>query len=391
MDPDLWPETGTPDRTPSRGPTSGILPSRRNALEAIRVAIARGNGPVVLSGEPGVGKSLIRRKLQDARKLGGAWITVEVAPRSSVRDFYGLMTRELRVDVVGFGRPELADFLAERSLDSERWHLAVEEAHNLDGEILEEVRLLSNRLGEPDGFSGLLLVGQTRLSSRMQTRAWSGLKARLAGHVHLGRIDADEVGFLLSSLDSRRVWPPELIDRIHLMSNGRPASVLELGRQIGARLDVSPEKVRSNEIAPPSPGPRPRTGPLVGPAKPPIRVEDGLIEVGWQPDAASDLATSEEYGERAEDEGAPSDTEPEDEVEERINDHYAALQAWHEWATNQGRVPDMEGDHPAAPTEIKESVGSALEETPRVWADEEHHFAPFGRLFTRLAQENEAD
>ena len=82
-----------------------------------------------------------------------------------------------------------------------------------------------------------------------------------------------------------------------------------------------------------------------------------------------------------------------DAEEERIDDHYAALQAWHEWATNQGRHPEIApvDEAPAAVPAPRSEVRSPLEGSAKVWADEEHGFSPFGRLFTRLPQENEAE
>ena len=35
--------------------------------------------------------------------------------------------------------------------------------------------------------------------------------------------------------------------------------------------------------------------------------------------------------------------------------------------------------------------GSPLAASPNVWADDEHGFAPFGRLFARQPQGNEAE
>jgi general secretion pathway protein A len=128
-----------------------------------------------------------------------------------------------------------------------------------------------------------------------------------------------------------------------------------------------------------------RNAPLMGPAKPPIRVEEGLIEVGWSPEAESTP------GEVEDPLPAPAPA-LNGHGEQRIDDPYAALQAWHEWATNQGRHPALE---PAAPPEVpplrrdEEALTTAA--PARVWADEEHGFAPFGRLFTRVPQENEAE
>jgi hypothetical protein len=391
MDLDLSLENGIADPSRPANPELDLLPSRRDARAGIRTALARSKGPVVLTGDPGVGKTTIRRALEAECPPSHRWVVIEVTPGSTSRNFYRSIARSLRVEPVGFERPELLEFLAERQMDAERWTLAIEEAHNLDAELLEEVRVLSNHLGEPDGPEAILLVGQTRLAYRLEERVSAGLRARLAGHVHLRRLDADDVGTLLRSLNPEIEWPVALVDRIHLVSGGLPSHVIELARRferLPLTTNLPAETVRPTMVESESKW----SGPLVGPAKPPIRVEEGLIEVGWQPETTS--GTTEQVEDSEVDDGDDYDTRharPDDGAAERINDHYAALQAWHEWATNQGRHPDHAPEPPPFPRPPAELVPPALAANPLVWADEEHGYAPYGRLFTRLGQENEAD
>jgi type II secretory pathway predicted ATPase ExeA len=354
-------------------PDPAPLPSRRAAREAIREALARGRGPVALTGEPGVGKTALWRGLEASRKAGEAWAAVEATPGGGRRELYRLIARETRVDPAWFGRPELLDLLAARSLDGERWTLVVDEAQNLDADALEEVRVLSNRLGMPDGFAAILLVGQTPLARRLLHRSGFALASRLSVHVHLRPLDADEVGLLLGAVAPGGDWSEEVVDRIHHATGGRPGLVVERA----ARVDVRP----SLAVEPPRVAPA-REAPLVGPARPPIRVEDGLIEVGWpaepepEPATASATAEAEEVGPAEESAGRPDGP---------INDHYAALQAWQEWATNQGRHPEVAAE--AKRPDVRPMPAA----NPNVWADEEHGFSPFGRLFSRLPQEHESD
>jgi type II secretory pathway predicted ATPase ExeA len=391
MDLDLSLENGIADPSRPATPELDLLPSRRDALAVIRTALAHSKGPVVLTGDPGVGKTTIRRALEAECPPSHRWVVIEVTPGSTSRNFYRSIARSLRVEPVGFERPELLEFLAERQMDAERWTLAIEEAQNLDAALLEEVRVLSNRLGEPDGPEAILLVGQTRLAYRLEERASAGLRARLAGHVHLRRLDADDVGTLLRSLNPQIEWPVALVDRIHLVSAGLPSQVIELARRferLPLTTNLPAEPARPTMVESESKW----SGPLVGPAKPPIRVEEGLIEVGWQPETAS--GTTEQVDDSEVDDGDDNDTRharPDDGAAERISDHYAALQAWHEWATNQGRHPDLAPEARTFPGPPAELVPPALAANPLVWADEEHGYAPYGRLFTRLGQENEAD
>jgi hypothetical protein len=142
----------------------------------------------------------------------------------------------------------------------------------------------------------------------------------------------------------------------------------------------------------------PNTSALV-PSKPPIRMEDGLVEVGWD----GDLET--EFPDPAETTIA-GETGPVRESsfdEELIDDPYAALQAWSEWTGVQERSQErgraVEGTvarrsvepvpfSPEAP--MPESAGSPevapATVPPGVRAEAQHDFAPYSQLFSRLRQ-----
>ncbi len=379
-----------------------LLPTRKFARDALVAALRSGRGPVLLTGDSGVGKTMLRRLLQTARKAFESWAVVEIAPRTHPDGFYRLLARELRVSILPFDRAELLDFLSERSLDSGRSTLAIEEAHNLDAETLEEVRILADRLGEPDGFAAILLVGHTSLAYRLADARTGGFASRLAAHVHLRPVDADEASQLLGTVDPGRSWPAELVDRIHLASRGRPARLLDFARSLGTAASMDdqgtaavdlPSEDRGGLRDRPAASDRPWDETLVGPARPPIRVEDGLIEVGWQPELGD-----EAMGSASEDGTIPTGGDPSSfaghEGEEPIDDHYAALQAWQEWAKNQGRLPGMEPPIAAvaAPSAGDLDAGvSPMSSNRNLRAEEEQAFAPFGRLFTRLSQEKEPE
>src|SRR5690606_14666853 len=73
--------------------------------------------------------------------------------------------------------------------------------------------------------------------------------------------------------------------------------------------------------------------PLI-PSRPPLREEEGMIEVGWSGSLEAEIRLSETLEDPASREGF-AQTAPLG--EETVEDHYAALQAWTEWARNRGR------------------------------------------------------
>ncbi|HEX8201244.1 MAG TPA: type II secretory pathway protein ExeA, partial [Isosphaeraceae bacterium] len=128
----------------------------------------------------------------------------------------------------------------------------------------------------------------------------------------------------------------------------------------------------------PTPSPAAAEAPQFVPSRPPLRVEDGLIEVGWEPQAEP---ASEPLDPDPATEGGDGSPEP-------IDDHYAALQAWNEWAQNQGR-------HPAPASPDAEPAGPNSRPAPAlgqyVWAEGQQGFAPYSQLFSRLSRAKDAD
>jgi general secretion pathway protein A len=203
-----------------------------------------------------------------------------------------------------------------------------------------------------------------------------------------------------SDRDERRVALAQR--RLHTAGPNRPAE---------PRVFDDIEPVSDPGAATEGVGPARIDAPSLVPTRPPIRDEDGLVEVGWEGDLESDLVPAGGSS------PAPglSPTDDASFNEELIEDRYAALQAWAEWTRNQGRSA---GENPASqsvpagrPPEDSsraEETGGALLTTaldaaaPRdrasaadapaalpqasVRAESQHEFAPYSHLFSRIRQ-----
>ena len=366
-----------------------VLPSRVAALELCRAALgAEDPGPVLLTGEAGSGKTWLWNRLAADRAGGLPWLAVDLAPASEPADLHLALGLALGLTESGRTREGVAEALAEADDDGRRWGLVVDEAQNASAEVLEELRLLSNRLGRPGGFAALLMVGQTRIVRRLGTIPLAAVAARIAARAHLRPIDADEALDLLAHRFPGRTWGMAEVDHLHREAGGNPRRLIRLAAPIAGRS--RPLAAPAARPALPVSGPAPAIVPAssrLGTARPPLRVEDGLIEVGWDgPDPGADPEADPASA------SAPSDTAPAAVAEavepagedEAIHDHYAALQAWNEWARNQGRQPAAVAgppEPPAGSTDVEAPAGD-----PHVWADEQHGFAPYSQLFSRIKQ-----
>ena len=141
--------------------------------------------------------------------------------------------------------------------------------------------------------------------------------------------------------------------------------------------------------------------PSLIPARPPIRLEDGLVEVGWEGDLEAELTRPEPAPgvppAAHEPAGMAEPTAVAEPQEQRVEDRYAALQAWAEWSRNRERpspepqpagafdeVPADEGADQEPALGADSPMASSLASSGSVRAEPPHDFAPYSQLFSRL-------
>lgn len=405
-------------------PAGFTLPSRAAALNTLLPALRSQLGLVVVTGEAGVGKSWLGERLRAEVPAHWNGAAIDPSPANSAVEFYRLVGHALGLstaDDLGSLRLALADFLKESSAEGRAWVLTIDEAHGLTLEVLEEIRLLSNRLGRPDGFAGLILLGQTSLARRLASRALASLAARIAARAHLRALDIEETESLVAQVAPTLAARSETLEFLHREVGGNPKRLLNAARL--PRLTTPPTR----PSAPPFEAPPGRTtlpleepesasapaaatepptvphweSPVLGEGKPPLRIEEGLIEVGWEPDSeladpALDASLDSDSDSDPALDSAEASLAPQD--DEAIQDRYAALQAWNEWARNQGRTPTGALDAPVEPRtdgsntlgdEVREDFTESSPIPPGVWADGQQSFAPYSQLFSRLKPRRE--
>ncbi len=389
-----------------------VPPSRESVLDLAMAAL--GLGPILVTGDAGIGKSWFVERLFGLAPTS-RWLSIDLTPADGPIDLYRHIARALGL---GSGEPrppsriDVADALADRSVDGHRHSLVIDEAHNLGPDVWEEVRVLANRLGRADGFANLILVGQTALVRRFSTRALAAIEARLAAHLHIRPIDVSEAREWLTRKHPGLDWSTEEVEAIHRDSGGNPSRLIRRSASISARLASIPvlaprpeprgslpipKKSDIDDFGPAAmiPGSSPSPSPLTGADRPPLLVEENAIEVGWSPeDQGSSGFEEDDRVEAGSQDGAALPSERSDQA---IHDHYAALQAWREWADNQDKPSNpSKSDRDladeideAAEAEAAEAAEAGSSDRASVRVEGYQHFAPFGQLFTRMAQVRE--
>lgn len=396
MERDGTPAQGNSTISDIRAPLAP-LPSRASALAACRPALTL--GPVLVTGEAGSGKTWFAGQLAADGDFDWRWITVDIAPRGRPVEFLAAVAHAIGLPPTRDARFAIHDYLAESAKDGRRWGLTIDEAHLASPEILDEIRLLANRQGQPDGFDAIVIIAQTAMARRLATPALASLAVRLASHIHLRPLRLDETRLFLSELEGASELAEAEIERLHRDSGGNARRLLWQATawiRAGAPAESRPAFATRprDPIEPPVVREPIAPAPLLV-SKPPLRMEDGMIEVGW--DAESDGRES-----RDAESGVTASALAGLPAEQAVDDHYAALQAWNEWASNQGRKPTVaassvelaeRGAEIIPPPSLADTVGteSPLEDHPQVWAEGQQTFAPYSQLFSRARQAKDSE
>jgi type II secretory pathway predicted ATPase ExeA len=412
-----------------------VVFSRRRALERLRGALCDGEiGPVLITGEAGSGKTWLAHRFAGQLPTGWRALRVELGAALNALEFLRLIGHSLGVSVgnrLGAARLRSEAALNDEAAEGRRWLLVIDEAHRGSPSVWDEIQAIVNRQGRTEGFGAVFIVGRTALARALSTTTSGGFALGLLAHLHLLPLDLDEARDLLGG---EKIADEGILEELHRDAQGNAALLLRLARSrselwqpipaaaphhlarpAADALERSPSAVvkrpdvRENEVEPVS---QPETRqslerpsrvvrpPLI-PTKPPLRIEEGLVEVGWDGDLTTEV---DEGGD--DDESASSETIALDEQsynEELIEDRYAALQARAEQTRNLGRPAELAEDSDVAlaqkarvdAEETEEEPGAKLPAHTKaesalpasgIRAEGQHEFAPYSQLFTRLRQ-----
>ena len=209
--------------------------SHQEALETLLVALQSGEGFIKVSGEVGLGKTLLCRKLLN--KLGDPFITAYMPnPHLSPGAMRQAIADEFRLELPARATQDaivraLTRKLIELAEAGKRPVVVLDEAQELPTQTLEAVRLLTNLETEKRKLLQVVLFGQPELDQRLNEKGVRQLKQRITFSYKLRPLSEEAVGtyvahrLQVAGYRGRPLFESKAVRRIFKASRGTPRLV----------------------------------------------------------------------------------------------------------------------------------------------------------------------
>jgi general secretion pathway protein A len=216
-------------------PDPGFLyrsPQHEEALANLIYGVRGRKGFIVLTGEVGTGKTTMLECLRDYLDSLRTEFAFIFNSRLTPEQFFEMMAydfnlqcdRKSKTDVL-FALNALLLSQAERGRTCV---LLVDEAHNLEWDVLEEIRLLGNLENRQGKLLQIILAGQPELDRKLDAPNLRQLKQRIVLRCALHPLEPDEcAGYIetrvaRAGMPNQTLFPSEILEEIYKRSRGIP-------------------------------------------------------------------------------------------------------------------------------------------------------------------------
>ncbi|MGE4299419.1 MAG: AAA family ATPase [Desulfovibrionaceae bacterium] len=201
----------------------------RRILEELHYGLLSRKGFLVLIGEVGLGKTSLLLQLLDrlgTENLATAWVFNTALKKDEILH---AIARDFGLDVPPSANLSqtievLHQFFLENHRQGKNSAIIIDEAHNLDFQSLEMLRMLSNLELAGDKLVQILLVGQQELKARLWQQELRQFRSRINIFVempHLTRAEtAGYVNYKFHTVGSLLQLEGRALDLVHLASQG---------------------------------------------------------------------------------------------------------------------------------------------------------------------------
>ena len=208
-------------------------PQHEEALANLIYGVQSRKGFIVLTGEVGTGKTTMLECLRDYLEQAGVEFAFVFNSRITSDQFFEMIAYDLDLRCQRNSKTEvlfaLNQLLIQQANDGRTSVLIVDEAHNLEWDVLEEIRLLGNlenpRIGK---LLQIILSGQPELDRKLDAPNLRQLKQRIVLRCSLQPLTLKESTEYIDSrlkhagLENQTIFPDPLLIELHLRTQGIP-------------------------------------------------------------------------------------------------------------------------------------------------------------------------
>ncbi len=207
-------------------------PQHEEALANLIYGVRSRKGFIVLTGEVGTGKTTMLECLRDYLDSQRVEFAFIFNSRLTPDQFFEMMAYDFDLQCDRKSKTEvlfaLNALLIQQAERGRTCVLIVDEAHNLDWDVLEEIRLLGNLENRQGKLLQIILAGQPELDRKLDAPNLRQLKQRVVLRCMLNPLTPEECAAYIQTRLARAgmpiqtVFPPELLEEIYKRARGIP-------------------------------------------------------------------------------------------------------------------------------------------------------------------------
>ena len=206
----------------------------QEAHDSLLYGIEHRKGFIVLTGEVGCGKTTICRSVFNQLPTNTHSALV-LNPSLTASQLVRSILLDLGMDPKGRDKlvhiAQLNRFLLDCLAQQQNVAVIIDEAQNLDPNLMEQVRLLSNLETDQHKLMQIILSGQPELKDRLRQPELRQLRQRVMIHCDLEHLTTVETAFYIqhrlkvAGSDGSILFSPEAVTQIHQRAEGIPRQI----------------------------------------------------------------------------------------------------------------------------------------------------------------------
>ncbi|MGA7409736.1 MAG: AAA family ATPase [Bryobacteraceae bacterium] len=207
-------------------------PQHEEALANLVYGVRSRKGFIVLTGEVGTGKTTMLECLRDFLDSQQYEFAFIFNSRLTPAQFFEMIAYDLDLKCDRKSKTEvlfaLNSLLLEQAEKGRTCVLIVDEAHNLEWDVLEEIRLLGNMENRVGKLLQIVLAGQPELDRKLDAPNLRQLKQRIVLRCSVNPLTAEQTleyvkeRMARAGLPEQQIFPEELLLELHTRTHGIP-------------------------------------------------------------------------------------------------------------------------------------------------------------------------